>query len=81
VHCFLEIFISQLAESEKRVVVTNCDNLAANTAILKCLAEINKTLLEADRSLRIVWQQIHPLLTPPPAQPKRRIGFHSDDEQ
>jgi hypothetical protein len=78
---FPEDFIFQLTESERKVVVTNCDRLAANTAILKRLAEIDKTLLEQDRSLGIIWQQIHPSLTPPPAQPKIRIGFHSDEEQ
>ena len=55
--------------------------MAANTAILKRLAEIDKTLLEQDRSLGVIWRQIQPLLTPPPAQTKRRIGFHSDEEQ
>jgi hypothetical protein len=64
-----------------RAFVQMREQLAANTAILKRLAEIDKTLLEQDRSLGIIWKQIQPLLTPPPAQPKRRIGFHSDEEQ
>jgi hypothetical protein len=57
------------------------EQLAANTAILKRLAEIDQTLLEQDRSLGIIWKQIQPLLTPLPAQPKRRMGFHSAEEQ
>ena len=64
-----------------RAFVQMREQLAANTAILKRLAEIDKTLLEQDRSLGNIWQQIQPLLTPPRAQPKRRIGFHSDEEQ
>lgn len=64
-----------------RAFVQMREQLAVNTAILKRLAEIDKTLLEQDRSLGIIWKQIQPLLTPPPAQPKRRIGFHSDEEQ
>lgn len=61
-----------------RAFVQMREQLAANTAILKRLAEIDKTLLEQDRSLGVIWRQIQPLLTPPPAQPKRRIGFHNE---
>ena len=64
-----------------RAFVQMREQLAANTAILKRLAEIDKTLLEQDRSLGVIWRQIQPLLTPPPAQPKRRIGFHNEEEQ
>jgi len=55
------------------------EQLAANAAILKRLAEIDKTLLDHDHSLRIIWQKLQPLLLPPPdppAPPKRTIGFH-----
>jgi hypothetical protein len=51
------------------------EQLAANTAILKRLAEIDKTLLAHDQSLRIIWQKLQPLLLPPADPPKRRIGF------
>jgi hypothetical protein len=64
-----------------RAFVQMREQLAANTAILKRLAEIDQTLLEQDRSLGIIWKQIQPLLTPLPAQPKRRMGFHSAEEQ
>ncbi len=50
--------------------------LAANTAILKRLAEIDKTLLEHDAVLRDVYHKLLPLLQPPPAPPTRKIGFH-----
>lgn len=56
------------------------EQLAANAAILKRLAEIDKTLLEHDSALRTIWTKLQPLLAPPPEPPKRRIGFHADDK-
>jgi hypothetical protein len=63
------------------------EQLAANAAILKRLAEIDKTLLEHDSALRTIWTKLQPLLTPPappapsPEPPRRRIkGFNPKDE-
>ena len=56
------------------------EQLLANAAILKRLAEIDKTLLEHDSALRIIWEKLQPLLAPPPDPPRRRIGFHADDK-
>ena len=56
------------------------EQLVANAAILKRLAEIDKTLLEHDSALRTVWTKLQPLLAPPPEPPKRRIGFNRDKE-
>ena len=56
------------------------EQLVANAAILKRLAEIDKTLLEHDSALRTVWTKLQPLLAPPPAPPKRRIGFNRSQE-
>lgn len=56
------------------------EQLAANAAILKRLAEIDKTLLEQDSALRTIWTKLQPLLAPPPEPPKRRIGFDRDRE-
>jgi hypothetical protein len=53
---------------------------AANTAVLARLAEIDKTLLRHDAALRDVYQKLLPLLQPPTDPPKRRIGFHRDDD-
>ena len=50
--------------------------LATNTAILKRLAEIDKTLLVHDSALRDLYQKLRPLLAPPPAPPRKQIGFH-----
>ena len=62
-----------------RAFVRMREHLAANAAILRRLAEIDKTLLEHDQALGLVWRQIQPLLQPPPDPPKRRIGFNPDD--
>jgi ORF6N domain len=56
------------------------EQLAANAAILKRLAEIDKTLLEHDSALRAIWTKLQPLLAPPPEPLKRRIGFNRDPE-
>ena len=51
--------------------------IVANTAILKRLAEINWTLLQHDTVLLDLYEKPLPLLKPPEALPKRRIGFQS----
>jgi len=57
------------------------EQLAANAAILKRLAEIDRTLLEHDSALRTLWTKLQPLLAPPPEPPRRRIkGFNPHDE-
>jgi hypothetical protein len=53
---------------------------AANVAILKRLAEIDKTLLLHDSALRDIYQKLLPLLAPPPAPPKPEIGFHVKED-
>ena len=63
-----------------RAFIRMREQLAANAAILKRLAEIDKTLLQHDASLRDIYHKLLPLLQPPPTPPKRRIGFISDDE-
>ncbi len=63
-----------------RAFVRLREHIAANTAILKRLAEIDKTLLQHDAALRDVYQKLLPLLQPPADPPKRRIGFHVDKD-
>ncbi len=60
-----------------RTFVRLREHVAANHAILKRLAEIDRTLLEHDSALLDVYEKLLPLLQPPPEQPKPRIGFHS----
>ena len=58
-----------------RAFVQQREALAANSAILKRLAEIDKTLLLHDTALRDIYQKLLPLLQPPPDPPKPKIGF------
>ena len=62
-----------------RAFVQMRERLLANAAILKRLAEINKTLLEHDSALRIIWEKLQPLLAPPPDPPRRIKGFNPGD--
>ncbi len=62
-----------------RAFVRLREQVAANTAILKRLAEIDQTLLRHDVALRELYRKLLPLLQPPPEPPKRRPGFHRDD--
>ena len=61
-----------------RAFVKMREELTANAAILKRLAEIDKTLLEHDSALQDVYRKLLPLLQPPPEPVKRRIGFNAD---
>jgi hypothetical protein len=63
-----------------RAFVKMREDLAANAAILKRLAEIDKTLLLHDGTLRDIYQQLRPLLEPPPQPPKPEIGFHVKED-
>jgi hypothetical protein len=57
-----------------RALIEQREKLAANTAILKRLAEIDRTLLEHDTALRDIYQKLLSLLAPP-EPPRRQIGF------
>ena len=63
-----------------RAFVKLREDLAANAAILKRLAEIDKTLLLHDGALRDIFQKLRPLLEPPPGPPKPQIGFHVKED-
>jgi hypothetical protein len=56
------------------------EDLAANSAILRRLAEIDKTLLVHDVTLREVLQKLRPLLEPPSQPPRPEIGFHVKED-
>jgi len=58
-----------------RAFIEQREKLAANAAILRRLAEIDKTLLKHDTALREIYQELLPLLAPPPEPPRRQIGF------
>jgi len=58
-----------------RAFVKMREQLAANAEILKRLAEIDKTLLEHNDALQVIWEQLQPLLVPPEPPEKGKIGF------
>lgn len=62
-----------------RAFVRLREELAADAAILKRLAQIERSLLQHDATLRDIYRKLLPLLQPPPDPPKRRIGFHSNE--
>jgi hypothetical protein len=61
-----------------RAFVRMRDEILANVAILKRLAEIDRRLLEHDVVLREVIERLQPLMRAPAQdkEPKRKIGFH-----
>jgi len=59
-----------------RAFVRIREQLTASTALAKRLAEIEKTLLTHDQALIDLYEQIRPLLLPPPDDPPHKtIGF------
>lgn len=60
-----------------RAFVRLREQVAANTAILKRLAEIDKTLLEHDAALSDLYRKLLSLLEEPEA-PTKAIGFHAE---
>jgi hypothetical protein len=63
-----------------RAFVRMREDLVANAASLKRLAEIDKTLLIHDAALREIFEKLHPILAPPPPPPKPEIGFHVKED-
>jgi hypothetical protein len=59
-----------------RAFVKSRDELAANSAIAKRLAQIDNTLFLHDSARRDLYQKLRPLLAPLPEPEKPRIGFH-----
>jgi hypothetical protein len=63
-----------------RAFVRLREEVAANTAVLAPLAEIDRKLLQHDVALLDIYQKLLPLLQPAPDPPKRRIGFLTDKD-
>ena len=63
-----------------RAFVKMREETAANAAILRRLAEIDKTLSIHDAALREIVQKLRPLLEPPPQPAKPEIGFHAKED-
>ena len=64
-----------------RAFVKMREDLGANAAILKRLADIDKTLLLHDVALRDIYQKLRPLLEPPPLPPKLEICYHVGEDE
>jgi hypothetical protein len=56
-------------------VYRTAKKVAANAAILKRFAEIDKILLQYDRALHEFYQKLLPLHAPPLEPTRRQIGF------
>jgi hypothetical protein len=59
-----------------RAFIKQRELIAGQAEILMKLAQLDATLLKHDEALRIIWQELQPLLTPPPEPEKPEIGFH-----
>ena len=60
-----------------RAFVRMREELLGRANLEKRLAEIECTLVGHDAALRDLYQKLKPLLLPPPAKPRREIGFHT----
>lgn len=58
-----------------RAFVKMREQLLATATLAKRLAEVEKDLLVHDAALRELFEQIRPLLLPPPDPPRKPIGF------
>ncbi|SRR5665213_903725 len=62
-----------------RAFVKMRERLVMTHLLEKHLAEIDRKLLSHDASLRDIYERIRPLLLPPSAPPKRKIGFRAEE--
>jgi hypothetical protein len=60
-----------------RAFVRQREAIASNQAVLKRLAEIDRTLLVHDSALRDLYAKLKPLLLPSPPPTRRELGFHT----
>jgi hypothetical protein len=59
-----------------RAFIKQREIMLAQADVLKRLAQMDNMLLKHDDALRVIWRELQPLLQPPPAPPKRHIGFY-----
>lgn len=59
-----------------RAFIQQREIMQARADVLKRLAQMDARLLKHDDALRVIWRELQPLLSPPPAPPKPQIGFN-----
>ncbi len=59
-----------------RAFVKQRELITGQADILKKLAQMDAKLLQHDDVLRLIWNELQPLLDPPPDPPKKELGFH-----
>ncbi len=59
-----------------RAFVRMREAMLGQAGLERRLAVIERTLVGHDAALRDLYQKLKPLLLPPPARPRREIGFH-----
>lgn len=64
----MSVYVVRAFIKQRQLILSQAD-------ILKRLAQIDKKLLQHDDVLKVIWTELQPLLNPPPAPPKPRIGF------
>ncbi|MFA5145937.1 MAG: ORF6N domain-containing protein [Candidatus Omnitrophota bacterium] len=60
-----------------RVFVKLKEMLLAHKELARKLAELENKIEKHDAEIQAIFEAIRQLMAPPPAPPKRRIGFHS----
>jgi hypothetical protein len=63
-----------------RAFIKQRELLMAQSDVLKKLAQMDVKLLEHDDDLRVIWQELQPLLNPPPVPHKPQIGFQAKED-
>jgi hypothetical protein len=63
-----------------RAFIRMREELFTRTGMEKRLAEIEKTLVGHDAELKELYRMLRPLLLPPPAPPRRRIGYKGRED-
>lgn len=62
-----------------RAFIKQRELLLTQSDILKKLAQMDAKLLQHDDALTIIWNELKPLLKPPPSSPSKRIGFQAKE--
>ena len=69
----MSVYVVRAFIQQRSLLMTQAD-------ILKKLSQMDAKLLKHDDALQVIWRELQPLLSPPPAPPKPRIGFHAQTD-